>query len=91
MKRAASATAVARWLTPPELAKQVGIDPAKVLAWIASGELPAANMASPGRKRPRYWIDPCDFEVFRLRKKKQAPAPPTRRPRRQSAGGVEYF
>ena len=26
-----------RWLTPPQLAKEIGIDPEKVIAWINAG------------------------------------------------------
>lgn len=54
------------FLTPPEIAKLLRINRDKVLAWIHSGELKATNISdSP---RPRYRVDPKDFEDFKLRR-----------------------
>lgn len=49
-------------LTPPEIAKQLGADPATVIQWIRSGQLKASNLATG--QRPRYVIQPSDLEAF---------------------------
>jgi excisionase family DNA binding protein len=49
-------------LTPPEVAKQLGADPATVINWIRSGQLKASNLATGAR--PRYVIRPEDLDKF---------------------------
>ena len=49
-------------LTPPEIAKQLGADPATVIQWIRSGQLKASNLATG--HRPRYVVQPADLEAF---------------------------
>ncbi len=51
-------------LTPPELARSWGLSPAKVVAFIRSGELRAINIANAGCSRPRYLVDREDIAVF---------------------------
>lgn len=43
-------------LTPPRVAKELGVSPDKVLGWIRCGELKTINVAADQRKRPRYVI-----------------------------------
>jgi hypothetical protein len=60
-------------LTPPQLARQWGIDTDKVLVWIRNGELRAINAATRLGGRPRYLIDVCDIEAFEARRVVQQP------------------
>lgn len=55
-------------ITPPQLAKLWGIDPAKVLTWIRSGELSAFNGAASTATRPRYLITQQAIEDFQKRR-----------------------
>jgi hypothetical protein len=76
--------------TPPELAKQWGIDVAKVLHWIKSGELRAINLATRRDGRPRYAIDQADIALFEAGRAVQPPAPRVRR-RRADPNVIEFF
>ena len=77
-------------LTPPELARQWGIDVAKVLKWIKSGELRAVNLATTRTGRPRYAIDQADMAIFEASRAVHPPAPRVRRRRRDPAI-IEFF
>jgi hypothetical protein len=50
--------------TPPQLAKQLGVGPRKILAWIASGELTAINLAADPSGRPVWRITADALERF---------------------------
>jgi hypothetical protein len=52
------------WLTPPRLAKQLGVQADKVLSWIRSGELRAINVADRASHRPRWRISAEATEEF---------------------------
>jgi hypothetical protein len=67
-------------ITPPELARQWGIDPHKVIAWVRSGELRAIDVATHRGGRPRYLIDLADVAAF---EEARLVAPPTRVLRRR--------
>ncbi len=56
--------AMRKKLTPPELARQWGVSPCKVVALIRSGELKAINLALSPSGRPRFAIDQADIEQF---------------------------
>lgn len=71
-------------LTPPQLAKEWGISPDKVLGWIRSGELRARNVSQGNR--PRYLIDRETLESFRPPKDK-----PVKQRRRKTRGDVIEF
>ncbi len=77
-------------LTPPQLAKDYGVNPDKVLAWIHSGELRAVNVAAKPNGRPRWRIKAEDLEAFELRRS-AVPTKTTRRRRRASPGIIEFF
>jgi len=49
-------------LSPPEIARQLGADPATVIQWIRTGQLKASNLATG--HRPRYVVQPSDLEAF---------------------------
>src|SRR5687767_1728117 len=53
-----------RWHTPPQLAKMLGVEPAKIIGWINRGELRAVNVADRNSQRPRWRISPEAFEEF---------------------------
>jgi excisionase family DNA binding protein len=63
-----------RWLTPPQLAEMLGVEPAKVLAWINRGELRAVNVADKKNgKRPRWRISEEAVDSF-LRQRESKPS-----------------
>jgi hypothetical protein len=65
-----------RFLTPPQIAKILGVDSNKVLAFIQRGELRAFN--SSFGQRCRWKVDPKDFELFLESRSNAKPAPPKR-------------
>ena len=71
------------FLTVPEIARLLRTRESKVISWIRSGRLPAANI-SDGR-RPRYRIRRSDLDEF-LRARAAAPtaARPAARQRRSN-------
>ena len=77
-------------LTPPELARQWGIDVQKVLHWIKAGELRAVNLATRRDGRPRYAIDQADIAIFEASRTVQPPTPRMRR-RRVDPNIIQFF
>jgi excisionase family DNA binding protein len=78
-------------LTPPQLARQLGVSPDKIVGWIRSGELRAVNIAANPKGRPRYIIDPKDVEAFEARRSiHKTPSVPRRR-KRTSDDVIEFF
>jgi hypothetical protein len=49
-------------LTPPQVAEQLGSDPATIINWIRSGQHRASNLATGSR--PRFVIQPSDLDAF---------------------------
>jgi hypothetical protein len=87
-----TATATTRIkLTPPQVARAWGVDVAKVLTWIHSGELRAINAAEKLGGRPRYLISRADLEIFEQRRAVQPQTTTPRRRRRQPAGVIQFF
>jgi hypothetical protein len=79
-------------LTPADIAelRDVGID--RVLSWIHSGELKAANVAAHLGGRPRWQINPEDLENFIRRRSLMTPLPRTRwRRKKRTEGTIEFF
>lgn len=87
---AATATKT-EWLTPPEVAKELGIEPEKVRAWIEARKLDAVNVAmETGRtKQPRWRISREALEAFLASRS----AEPVARPRQKRKLGkvTEYI
>jgi hypothetical protein len=77
-------------ISPPQLAAQWGVDVAKVLTWIKSGELRAINLATDRNGRCRYAIDVGDIAVFEAARAVQPPAPRIRR-RRADPNVIQFF
>jgi hypothetical protein len=82
-----------RKITPPQLAKQWGVNVAKVVAFIRAGELPAINLAARGTVRPRYAIDVADVEAFEAGRRivPDGGLSTTQRLRRRAAENVKQF
>jgi len=78
------------YLTPPQVAEQLGVDPAKILAWIRVGELAAVNVATAPTGRPRWRIAQADFDVF-LSRRQARPATPSPRRRKQQPEVIQFF
>jgi excisionase family DNA binding protein len=56
-------------LTPPQIAKRLGVNPDKVLTWIRNGELEAFNAATrPDSQRPRYRVTEEALLAFQARR-----------------------
>jgi len=70
------------YMTPPELAAELGVEAQKIVDWITAGELAAVNVAADAHgRRPRWRVSREDLELFlRGRANKPRPAP---RPRRR--------
>lgn len=77
--------------TTPELAEIWGVAPEKIIAWIKSGELRAANLAKSRRNRPRFSIAKSDAEAFWLSRQVIPASTGVGRIRRKSAPGVTEF
>lgn len=52
------------YLTPPEAAKLLRVDPETVIGWIRAGELRASNLARRGTTRPRFRIAREAIDAF---------------------------
>lgn len=80
------------WFTPPQIARARGVKPAKVLAWIASGELEAVNHASTVVGRPRWRVSAASLEAFdRARSNRLASVARARPCRSTKAGVIQFF
>ena len=62
-------------LTPPEIAKRLGIKADKVLTWIRSGELRAFNVATKQSGRPLWRIRLADLESWIATRTNRKPQP----------------
>ena len=84
------AIASGQYLTPPQVAKRLAVDPCRVRAWIVNGSLRAVNLGD-GRLRPRYRVSEADLAVF-LAARTATPEPRISRVRRRKDPGIfEYF
>lgn len=81
-----------RMLTPPAVARRLGVSPGKILNLIRGGELAAIDVATRGSRRPRYRIDPDALERFiAARAVGSPPATQQRRRRPRVTGPVREF
>ncbi|HQU43785.1 MAG TPA: helix-turn-helix domain-containing protein [Pirellulales bacterium] len=71
------------FLTPPAVARLLGINVAKVLTWIRNGDLRAVNVATRLGGRARWRIRRADLEAFLVSRENRPRVvrPPRRRPR----------
>jgi hypothetical protein len=79
-------------LTPPNVAKMLGVNTGKVLSWIRTGQLKAANVTKKPGGRPKYRILPADLEVF-LARLQPTPAPvrTPQRKRKLPPGMIDFY
>jgi len=76
--------------TVPQLARQWGIDKAKVMTWIRSGDMRAIDGATKRGGRPRYLIDITDIAAFE-QAREVIPACPRPRARRARRSTVKQY
>jgi hypothetical protein len=80
-----------RFLSPTQVARQLGCRDSKVTSWIKSGALRAVNLAAdPNGKRPRLRISPDALSDFLLSREVVPSVQPVRR-RKMQATGREWF
>jgi hypothetical protein len=81
----------AAFSTPPQLARQLGVKPDKVVAWIRSGELQAVNVAQSQDGRPRWRVSDEAWADF-LARRSCSPAPkPAPRRRRKAEHVIKFY
>ena len=73
------------WLTPPQVAKMMGVKPDKILYWIHTGQLPAVNVAKKEGGRPQYAVTPAGLDIFTTRRSTRPPVK-VKRARPKSSG-----
>ena len=76
------------WLSPPQIAKELGIDGGKVLAWIHSRELIAVDVSETRGGRPRWRVSREALENFLRRRSTSPTETPTRR---KKAEAQKYY
>lgn len=76
----------AKYLTPPQIAKELGICRDTVLGWVRSGELKAVDVRNSGSFRPSYRIHPDWVAEFLNRRQV---IPPPKIVRRKKLVGVQ--
>jgi excisionase family DNA binding protein len=87
-----SAAQASRWLSPPEIAELLGIDDAKVVAWIRAGELKASNVAAKAAgKRARWRISQLSLDEFLARREAVPTIKPIRKRRQRSDDVIPFF
>jgi excisionase family DNA binding protein len=81
-----------RFLSPPQLARRLGVGETKVLGWIKSGALRAVNLASNVLGRPRYRVSPEALAEFLAGRVAEPPEAPARQSRScRPTGWVERY
>jgi excisionase family DNA binding protein len=78
-------------LTPPQVAKQLGVSADKILGWIRKGELHATNVATGGGGRPRYRISDEELAEFQRTRQNVKPPPKPSRRRKKDPNVIEFF
>lgn len=79
------------YMNPKQAATLLGVNAAKVLAWIHAGELSAADVSTHrGVGRPRWRIKRADLDLFLSGRSTTPPPKPKRKPRRESSV-IEFY
>ena len=76
-------------ISPPVLAKRLGVNVHKILNWIRTGEIRACNLGDGSR--PRWRIMPDDLRAFLDRRAAQPAAKQARRRRKVDPAVIEFF
>ncbi len=78
-------------LSPPMLAKRLGVSSDKVRDWIRSGQLAATDVSQKPGGRPRFKISEEAIREFEKKRQPEKPLPAPRRRRKKDPGVTEYF
>lgn len=78
------------YLSPPEVAKMLRVSHAKILGWIATGDLRASDVASHRGQRPRWRISRDDLDSF-LNRRAATPPPKAARRRRREGDVIQFY
>ena len=76
------------WLTPPEIAELLRVNPDKVRGWIADGHLRAVNISDGSR--PRYRVSQDDLDAF-LAVRSTTKPPKRKQERRRPENVIEFY
>lgn len=87
----ASSAKCPAYLSPRGVADRLNVRVHCVLAWIANGELRAANVAVKRGGRPRWRVSAADLELFLAGRLAVTPTQARRRQRRMDPDLIEYF
>ena len=80
------------YLSPADVATELGIRVAHVLRWLRTGELRGSNVALRATGRPRWRISRQALDQFLLARQPSPPAPrPPRRRRRVPEGIIQFY
>ena len=80
-----STVAERTYLTPPQIAEQLGVAHEKILNFIRTGELRAIDLSSCRGSRPRWHISREDLESF-LARRAATPSPAPKRKKKKAKG-----
>lgn len=80
----------AEYLSPPKIAKRLGVSCEKVIGWILGGELRGSNLAARTDGRPRYRVAESDLAEF-LDRRNAAVQPTMPRRRRQQVTSRRFY
>ncbi len=78
------------YLSPPAIARRLGVKSSTVRGWIVSGQLRGVNLAAAGCSRPRFKVDPADLAIF-LNRRAAGPTPKVPRRRKRDENVTPYF
>ena len=79
------------FVTPADIAKALGVNRTKVLAWIRRGELRAVNVAATSGRRPRWRIAQEALDAFLIARSPTPPLHAVRRRRRADPQIIQFF
>jgi transposase len=78
------------FLTPPAIARLLGVTPETVIAWIRAGELNGINIATSLAGRPRYKIAQESLDQFLQKRMTVPPTKPARREKHYASVKSEF-
>lgn len=78
------------YLTPPTIAKRLGVSCEKIVGWILAGELRGSNLAARTGGRPRYRVSEADLAEF-LEQRSASVLPKAPRRRRAQSSGRRFY
>lgn len=81
-----------RYLTPPQVARRLGVNAGKVGQFIKTGSLAAIDVSlNPGTGRPRWRIKLEDLAAFEQARRSTPPLPAPARTKRSSRPAVPEY